>query len=54
MINKLAIILTDEEARALYEYFMGRAGYISYEFDLPIIEFIRKLEVYLSEEKEKT
>lgn len=35
--------LTQEEVIALYDYFMKRAGYISYEFDPFIIVLIRRL-----------
>jgi hypothetical protein len=48
--------LTDEEAEALYDYFLKRAGYISFEHDLVVHNIIKKLEVYLynlEEEKQK-
>lgn len=35
--------LTHEEVIALYEYFIKRAGYISYEFDPLMIALIRRL-----------
>ena len=37
------MILTREEVEALYDYFLKRAGYISYEFNPLIILLIRKL-----------
>lgn len=45
-INGPVIVLSDLEVFALYNYFMKRAGYISYEHDLEIIRFIRKLNDY--------
>ncbi len=46
--------LTEEEFKALYNYFLFRAGYVSPEFDLPIWELFRRMEKYnklINEEK---
>ena len=39
-------LLNGDEAWALYDYFMKRAGYVSYEFDPLIIELIKKLDKF--------
>lgn len=39
--------LTQEEAKALYDYFINRAGYVSYEFDPIVLVLIRKLRDFL-------
>lgn len=44
--------LTDQETKALYDYFINRAGYVSYEFDPLIIILIRRLRDYLEGPKE--
>lgn len=36
--------LTDKEVQDLLDYFINRAGYISYEFDMPTHEIIKKLQ----------
>jgi len=38
--------LIEDEFRALYDYFIKRAGYISPEFDLPIWKLFRRMEKY--------
>lgn len=43
------MILSDEEVKALYEYFLKRAGYVSYEFDPLIIKLIEKLRLSYGE-----
>lgn len=40
-------------AKALRDYFLFRAGYISYEFDPHVHLFIAKLTRYIDEEEEK-
>jgi hypothetical protein len=44
--------LTTDEVKALYDYFIKRAGYISYEFDLPMIVLIKRLNQYIEDNKE--
>ena len=44
---EIPFTLTDAEVKALYEYFMKRAGYISYEFDYPLITLINRLSRYI-------
>jgi len=41
--------LTIEESRALADYFLKRAGYISNEFDEPVLCIIRKLDEFLKD-----
>ena len=48
-MDKHSFELTEEEAKELYDHFMERAGYVSYEFDFFIIKLIRKLREYLQE-----
>lgn len=43
--------LSKIEAMALYDYFQMRAGYISYEFDMPVINLIRRLKEFLEGEE---
>lgn len=43
------MILTEEEIDALYEYFLKRTGYVSYEFDPLVILLIRKLDTHIKE-----
>lgn len=44
--------LSDEEAKAIYSFFL-KCGYISYEFDMPVILLIRRLAEYLEEKNDK-
>lgn len=47
------MILSNEEIKALLEYFYKRAGYISHEFDPIVIEIIRRMENYVKENENK-
>lgn len=40
-------LITEQEVKALYDYFLNRAGYISYDFDIKIIWLIRKMSKYI-------
>ncbi len=46
-MKELYFPLTEEEAKALYDYFLKRAGYVSAEFDPLILLLIRKLHNFL-------
>jgi hypothetical protein len=48
-MNEKSFTLTNEEVEALYDYFMKRARYVSYEFDPYIILLIKKLAAYIEE-----
>lgn len=50
-MKNIGFILTEEEVKALYDYFYKKAGYISYEFDYLIILLIKRLDNHLKEEK---
>lgn len=57
-MTKPTFVLEDREVIALYDYFMNRVGYVSYEYDALMILLIRKLREYIeiyppSQEKEK-
>lgn len=41
------ILLDKEDAEKVYDYFLKRAGYISNEFDQPVLDFIKRLEEFL-------
>jgi len=38
--------LSDDEFKSLLEYFMKRAGFISYEFDQPVWHLIKRMNEY--------
>jgi len=40
-------ILTEDEAKHLWDYFVNRAGYISFEFDLPVHKITDRLKVWV-------
>jgi len=40
------IEVSDEEVTMLLDYFINRAGYISYELDMPLHIFIKRLQNY--------
>jgi hypothetical protein len=46
-MTKPPFSLSEDDVKALYDYFIKRAGYISYEMDLPVIKLIRALNEYL-------
>lgn len=52
------ITVNEQTAREIYDYFLNRAGYISYEFDTPTHKFINRLKVFINdcekEDKETT
>jgi hypothetical protein len=45
------IQVSNEEVSILLDYFINRAGYISYETDMPLHIFIRKLQDYEKTQK---
>jgi len=45
------LVLTQEEAIALNDYFLKRAGYVSHEFDQTVIDFNKRLDRYVEEIK---
>jgi hypothetical protein len=51
--DKKLLVIKEEEALALNDYFLRRAGYISHEFDQPVIEFNKRLDRYCDEIKFK-
>ena len=38
------LLIDKDEAQALYDYFLKRAGYISPEFDEAVLKFVKRLE----------
>lgn len=48
-IEKEDFTLDDEEIKALLEYFIERAGYISYEHDMKVHSIIKRLQDYEKE-----
>lgn len=50
---KHEITIDETTALQIYDYFLHRAGYISYEFDIPTHKFIDRLKVFINDcEKE--
>jgi hypothetical protein len=41
--------LSDDELKSLLEYFVKRAGYISYEFDHEIWKLIKRMQLHVGE-----
>ena len=42
-------VLSIEEVRALNRWIYARVGYISYEYDYPVIQLIRRMNRYLED-----
>ncbi len=47
--QKRQFIMTDEEVKELRDFLL-KNGYISYEFHLPVIQLLKRIESYLGEE----
>lgn len=45
------LVLRIDEALALSEYFLKRAGYVSHEFDQKVIDFCKRLDKYVEDIK---
>lgn len=43
----LLLVLDKDEALALNDYFLKRAGYVSHEFDQKVIDFNKRLDNYV-------
>lgn len=41
------LTINETTALEIYDYFLNRAGYISYEFDTPTHKFINRLKVFI-------
>lgn len=46
------LVLSEEEALALDEYFVKRAGYISPEFDAPVHKLISRIQRFLQGQRD--
>jgi hypothetical protein len=49
MTKPYPLCLSEEEVIALYDYFIKRAGYISYEFDMSVLELIKRLRQHIED-----